>query len=159
MRDKRSLPGLIGALVVVLAALFGAGPAQAADSPSGHYLMLPTAPHSAAARSAVAHSPGISPAANKVVHVAVGDGVACDSGNFCTAVWDPTTNDWKVFFLFQCALYSLSYWNGDGYYANSQTGGAVAIVYGQSGNELVRAPVEPVTYLYNWDPAWSIRNC
>lgn len=164
MRNKkRSVLGLVAALAVASAALFVAGPTQAAtdsaDSKAGHVMVLPAAPHGVTPKSTAANSPGISPAADKVVHVAFDDHVVCTSGNFCTAVWDPTTNDWKVFFLFTCRKYYLSYWQGDGTYMNSQTGGAVAIFYGQNGNELKRIPAGEAHYPYNWDPVWSIRNC
>ncbi|AYC35912.1 hypothetical protein DWG14_00120 [Streptomyces griseorubiginosus] len=163
MRNMRSIIGFFGVLAVALAALFVAGPAQAAPqqgaAKDGHVLVLPAAPAGVTPRSAAANSPTTSPAAGRVVHVASGSTVNCTSGSLCTAVWDPTTGDWKVFFLYNCARYSLSYWNGGGYYVDSQTGGVTSYFYGQSGNVLKRFTPDNTVYSYDWTPVWSIRNC
>ncbi|MGI5376856.1 hypothetical protein ACQEV2_21925 [Streptomyces sp. CA-251387] len=167
MRDRRSLIGIIGALLCVLAAVFTAtapaqaAPAHSADAAPGRNLVAPPAPQGAQAAdlSAAAVSPGISPAAD-FIHVAPGGTFNCGSGNLCTEVWDPTTNSWKIYFLYRCARYSLSNWIGGGYYYDHQTGGVTSYFYGQSGNVLHSfKPDWPTLHSYNWDPVWSIRNC
>ncbi|MGI5456391.1 hypothetical protein ACQEWB_25140 [Streptomyces sp. CA-249302] len=156
MRDKRSVLGLIGALAIALAALFLAGSAQAADGPAGKVMVLPVPAQKLAP---AANAPTISPSVN-TTHVAYGGTITCPSGNLCAGVQDPTTNSWKIFYLFTCAKYSVSYWNGDGHYADSQTGGVTSYFYGQSGNELTHfTPDGGVDHPYNWGPVWSIRNC
>ncbi|MFE7895619.1 hypothetical protein [Streptomyces sp. NPDC057412] len=164
-RAQRSVFGVLGALILALAAVFAAGPAQAVSPSSGavadHALLIaPPAPSDAqAGASLAAASPGISPAVN-TQHVPAGGSFSCGDGNFCAAVWDPTTSDWKIFFLFACQRYSVSNWLGDGAYYNQQTGNATASIYGQSGNLLVSAPADGgIIHDIDWDAVWSIRNC
>jgi hypothetical protein len=162
MRDTRSILGLVAALAVAVAALFVASPAQAAPAhhgSGGSVMTLPAPAHAVSPRSAAANAPSISPSVN-TTHIAYGSSITCPSGNLCTAVQDPTTNSWKIFYLYTCRRYSVSYWNGDGHYADSQTGGVTSYFYGQSGNELTRfTPDGGVDHPYNWGPVWSIRNC
>ncbi len=162
MRDKRSILGILGAAALASGALFVTAPAQAAvpggDSVGGRVMTLPV-PDDARSVGAAANAPSISPSVN-TTHVAYGGSITCPEGNLCTAVQDPTTNSWKVFFLYTCRRYSVSYWNGDGHYADAQTGGVTSYFYGQSGNELLRfTPDGGVDHPYNWGPVWSIRNC
>ncbi|MCX4238969.1 hypothetical protein [Streptomyces ortus] len=163
-RAQRSVLGVLGALLLALAAVFAAGPAQAASPSPGaaadQRFIAPPAPSDAQARASLAAaSPGISPAVN-TQHVPSGGSFSCGDGNFCAAVWDPTTSDWKIFFLFACQRYSVSNWLGDGAYYNQQTGNATASIYGQSGNVLVSAPADGgISHGINWDAVWSIRNC
>ncbi|MFF1544721.1 hypothetical protein [Streptomyces sp. NPDC058291] len=141
MRTKRSLPGAIGTLALVLGSVCASGSAQAASS----------------ATSAV--SPTISPAAASQL-VPAGDHVDCDRGNFCAAVWDPTVSQWRVFFLYDCNRYYLSDWHGAGEVMNSQTDNAEATLYGQNGNVLQTFPVVTDDAPdVDWEPVWSIRNC
>ncbi|MEU9787294.1 hypothetical protein AB0H92_41165 [Streptomyces phaeochromogenes] len=165
VRARRSILGLIGALALMLAAVFTAGPAQAAvasgDSAAGLVLTAPPAPQdaqSASTRAVAANSPSVSPSASSV-HVAPGGTVSCPSGNLCTVVWDPTTNNWEVFFLYSCNRYYTSYWDGAGSYYDAQTGGVTSYIYGQSGNVLHSFRPDSVLHAYNWTPVWSIRNC
>ncbi|MFD3582006.1 hypothetical protein [Streptomyces sp. NPDC058683] len=159
MRDTRSIIGLLGALVVALAALFVAGPAQAADaSGTSRSITAPAAPAGASAKIAAANAPTTSPAVS-TTHVAPGGTAPCASGNLCAVVWDPTTSDYKVFYFYTCNRYSLSYWNGGGTYADHQTGGVTSYFYGQSGNVLATVTPDPATYSFDWTPVWSIRNC
>ncbi|MFE7766264.1 hypothetical protein [Streptomyces sp. NPDC057438] len=162
-RAQRSVLGVLGALILALAAVFAAGPAQAASPSPGaatNLLIAPPAPSDAQGEvSLAAASPGISPAVN-TQHVPAGGSFSCGDGNFCAAVWDPTTSDWKIFFLFACRRYSVSNWLGGGAYYNQQTGNATASIYGQSGNVLVSAPADGgILHDINWDAVWSIRNC
>ncbi|WP_416981299.1 hypothetical protein [Streptomyces sp. T028] len=164
-RAQRSVLGVLGALILALAAVFAAGPAQAsapsAGAASGHRQIAPPAPQGAQAADAsiAAVSPGISPAV-RTEHVASGGSFSCGDGNFCTAVWDPTTGDWKIFFLYECLRYSVSNWLGEGAYYNQQTGNPTATFYGQSGNVLhTSQPDGGIGWDYNWDAVWSIRNC
>ncbi|GAA4064981.1 hypothetical protein GCM10022233_44360 [Streptomyces shaanxiensis] len=160
VRAQRSVLGVIGALILALAAVFAAGPAQAASS-STNAAVAPPAPQGAQAAdvSIAAVSPGISPAAN-FIHVAAGGTFDCTSGSLCAAVWDPTTSDWKIYYLYTCARYSLSNWNGTGYYFDEQTGGVTSYFYGQSGNVLRSfKPDGGIRHEVDWTPVWSIRNC
>ncbi|MEU6140225.1 hypothetical protein ABZ848_07690 [Streptomyces sp. NPDC047081] len=162
MRDKRSVLGLLAAFAVALAALFVAGPAQAAapaaHGKAGHVLTAPAAPKDARAMSALAVSPGISPSTS-TTHVAPGATYTCNVGNFCAGVWDPTTSNWKVFFLYNCARYSLSNWNGTGFYWDNQTGNPTTYFYNQGGGVIATVTPGAGQVSYDWTPVWSIRNC
>ncbi|MEX1656449.1 hypothetical protein ABZ960_25280 [Streptomyces pseudovenezuelae] len=141
MRTKRSLLGAIGTMTLVLGSVCASGPAQAATSTP----------------SAVA--PTISPAAPSQL-VPAGDHVTCDTGNFCAGVWDPTADQWRVFFLYDCDRYYLSNWHGTGEVMNSQTDNAQATLHGQNGDVLRTFPVDTTDAPdVDWEPVWSIRNC
>ncbi|MES5820807.1 hypothetical protein [Streptomyces sp. RG80] len=140
MRPQRSLLGAVATMTLVSASVFVSGSAQAATS----------------ATSAVA--PTISPAASSQL-VPNGEHISCDTGNFCAGVWDPTVNQWRVFFLYDCHLYHLSNWQGTGEVVNSQTGNAQATTHGQNGALIQTYPVSADAPDVNWDPVWSIRNC
>ncbi|WP_405546806.1 hypothetical protein OG478_45335 [Streptomyces phaeochromogenes] len=140
MRLQRSLLGAVGTMTLVLASVSVSGSAQAASS----------------ATSAV--SPTISPAAPSQL-VPSGGHVTCDTGNFCAGVWDPTVNQWRVFFLYDCNRYYLSNWQGTGEVMNSQTDNAQATIYGQNGNMIQTFPVSTDAPDVDWEPVWSIRNC
>jgi streptogramin lyase len=74
------------------------------------------APPQAASAAPAAASPSISPAAEHSEHVAR-DKFAeypCPAGRACFAVWDDNTNNWLVFNLFRCGLYSVFNWRGGG---------------------------------------------
>lgn len=167
MRYRRSLLTSVGALSCLSATLFATGgPALAAvpsaDGPAARVVTLPPAPKGAgpavSAKAAAAASPTTSPAV-RTEHGPPGSTYVCDAGTLCTNVWDPTTNDWKTFFFYNCNRYYLSDWNGEGDYVDDQTGNVRSYFYDQSGNVLTsfQPGGEPVPY--NWDPVWSIRNC
>ncbi|CAL9279694.1 hypothetical protein [Streptomyces sp. SudanB182_2057] len=162
MRDKRSVLGLVAALAVALAALFFAAPAQAAapvnPTAGSRVLVTPPAPHGASAKTVLASSPGISPSVS-TSHLPPNTPYTCSSGNLCAVVWDPTTSDFKIFYLFNCAKYSLSYWSGNGNYYDAQTGGVTSYFYGQSGNVLKSFTPDFTNHTQDWSPVWSIRNC
>ncbi|MFD4860952.1 hypothetical protein [Streptomyces atratus] len=165
MRHKRSLIGAISALILVLTAGVTAGSAQAAapldQGGAGQVLRVPAAPAGAAVASGqglAATTPAVSPSAT-YRHMQPGSSFRCSSGALCTGVWDPTTSDWKVFFLTICARYSLSYWGGTGFYANNQTGSPTSTFYDSSGNAIKSfKPFSGLRY-QDWNPVWSIRNC
>ncbi|MFE2296168.1 hypothetical protein [Streptomyces sp. NPDC059452] len=142
MRTRSILSTAIAAAALLAAGMVpAASAAPAADGPS-----------------AAAQSPRVSPAAD-YFHTS-GPGYTCPTGNFCARVWDPTVQKYKVFKLYKCATYALSYWGGTGGYANRQTGSrATATFYGESGNVLRNVPVGASSTSYNWSPVWKIRNC
>ncbi|MFJ1589865.1 hypothetical protein ACIOD0_06365 [Kitasatospora albolonga] len=142
MRTRSILSTAIAAAALLAAGMVpAASAAPAADGPS-----------------AAAQSPRVSPSAN--YFYTSGPGYTCPTGNFCARVWDPTVGKHKVFKLYKCATYALSYWEGAGGYVNRQTGSrATATFYGQSGNVLKNVPIGGGTQSYNWSPVWKIRNC
>ncbi|MER7706611.1 hypothetical protein ABTX81_27410 [Kitasatospora sp. NPDC097605] len=135
-RPKRSAAlGAAVALTAALTAFAGAAPAQAAVSPT------------------------VSPAA-RFGHVPPDSDYQCAPGNLCALVWDPTTADYKIFYLYDCARYSLSGWNGQGFYADNQTGGVRSYFYGANGGVLKSfTPDGGANHTQDWTPVWSIRNC
>ena len=116
--------------------LLAAAPAQAAApadrAVSDTALTAPASPANAQAKSGVlARSPGISPAAERVRYVSSGS-YDCPYERLCARVWDPTVGQYKVFDLWACHTYSLSYWGGGGDgggFINNQTTGTVASFY------------------------------
>lgn len=140
MRPKRSLLGAVGTVTLMLASVLASGTAQAASSATS------------------AASPTTSPAVRSEL-LSAGSGIVCSSGNFCASVWDPAAGRFRVFYFYDCARYSLSNWNDWGEAQNSQTGGAVARIYGSSGNQLASYPADNGVYGVNWGPVYSIRNC
>ncbi|MFD5079918.1 hypothetical protein [Streptomyces sp. NPDC058371] len=163
MRDRRSILGIIGAVACLSAMFATTATAQAAapahSGPAGQVLTVPATVPGLSAKSAAAEPPTAWPKPNKIVHVPAGGSVTCDSGNLCTAVYDPTKADYVVFYLYYCDTYTLSNWSGSGSYRNSQTGGATAQFFGQSGNLLKSVPAGGSSSSYNWSPVYSIRNC
>ncbi|MES5820910.1 hypothetical protein [Streptomyces sp. RG80] len=169
MRSKRSILTTVSTSSVLLTAMFATGgPALAtvpsADGPAARVITLPPAPEGAGpavaakAEAAAAVSPTTSPAV-RTEHGPPGETYECEAGTLCTNVWDPTTNDWKTFFFYDCNRYYVSNWNGNGNYWNSQTGNVTSYFYGQSGNVLTSFQDVGKNVDYNWDPVWSIRNC
>ncbi|MGW6709333.1 hypothetical protein ACWGDE_31225 [Streptomyces sp. NPDC054956] len=165
MRVKRSILGMAGVSAMLLAAVFTTGSAQAAapseqGTAAARVLVAPPAP-AAAGQSAslvAASSPGISPWAPSN-HIAGNGTYTCSSGNLCTLVWDPTTSDWKVFYLNACNRYYVSNWNGNGWYNDNQTGGVWSFLYGSNGGELKRFQPGGGQTGVDWNPVYSIRNC
>ncbi|MFG2985655.1 hypothetical protein ACGFYQ_31105 [Streptomyces sp. NPDC048258] len=157
----RSLLGTAATAVLLVAGLTTtAGAAQApAASGSGRTMNMPAAPVDTGPRAVAAASPSVSPYAPSKHYPGGTTGVPCPTGSFCTAVWDYSSGDWEVFTFDPCARYSVSNWDGVGYYANNQTGDrATATLYGQAGNKLKDVQVG-VGGSYDWSPVWSIRNC
>ncbi|MEU0412213.1 hypothetical protein ABZ307_30930 [Streptomyces griseorubiginosus] len=161
MREKRrSLLGLLGALMLALAAAFAAAPAQAAAPPDrdlGHTVILPKPAGGVSTRS-VAAVPGISPSTN-VSYGVPGQSITCPSGNLCAGAWDTSRNQWKIFYLYSCKRYALTNWLDWGWFDNAQTGGAIGYFYGQNGNVLRTVYPGGGIQSYYWDAVWSIRNC
>lgn len=160
MRIKRPALGLVGGLACTAAAILTTGVAQAA-TPSNHQanahtLTAPTAPRGARPRAAAA--PRISPSV-PTKHVAPGGRYTCGKGRLCTAVWDPTTSNWKVFNLYKCHKYALAHWSGKGYYNDNQTGNVRSHFYGRNGKNLKSFTPGGGQKSVDWTPVWSIRNC
>ncbi|MBY8874311.1 hypothetical protein K7640_20990 [Micromonospora sp. PLK6-60] len=150
-----------GMLTVITPASAGAS-APVASTPVAA-APVAAAPVSAKAATvlAAAVSPGISPAANNVRYVSNPAATSCGYGVFCAFVLDPTVktaNKWKVFDLYYCKRYYLSYWQGNGSYNNQQYGGVWVTFYSQSG-KVLKSFNDKGPGTYNWDPVWSIRNC
>jgi hypothetical protein len=74
-------------------------------------------------------------------------------------VWDPTTGSYKVFKLYTCAKYSLSYWQGLGTYFDNQSSGARTTFYNSSSGVITSFYPDYTNHNYNWDPVSYIRNC
>jgi hypothetical protein len=163
MRIKRSLLGLAGTAMLVLASALTTTAAQAAPgsdaTPGGHLMTMPAAPDSAHRTPLLAAaSPSASPAV-RTAYAGAGGGVYCESGYFCASVWDPSAGQFKIFFFYTCNRYTLSSWIDWGEAQNSQTGGAVARLYGSGGGLLRSIPADNGVYAVDWSPVYSIRNC
>ncbi|WP_330294308.1 hypothetical protein [Streptomyces sp. NBC_00503] len=165
MRVKRSILGMAGVSAMLFAAAFTTGSAQAAapseqSTAAARVQVAPPAPATAAQPTSLvaAASPGISPSAPSG-HVPPSGTYGCSSGNLCTLVWDPTTSDWKIFYLNACRLYSVSNWNGNGWYLDNQTGGVWSYFYGSGGGQLTKFQPTGTQTGYDWTPVYSIRNC
>ncbi|MFE2108992.1 hypothetical protein ACFXAF_24445 [Kitasatospora sp. NPDC059463] len=162
---KRSALGVAGALTAVLTAFAGSAPAGAATTaaaPAGRVLVAPPAPPLQArteAAAIAAGSPTVSPAA-PFGHIPANSDYNCDPGYLCALVWDPTAGDYKIFYLYDCARYSLNGWNGQGFYADNQTGGVRSYFYDANGGVLKSfTPDGGANHTQDWTPVWSIRNC
>lgn len=163
---KRSVIGISSILVGMLVAVFAGAPAQAATvanhTAAGNVLIAPAAPSNARQLVAIpnAVAPTISPSVN-TSHVPPSTGYTCPYGDLCTVVWDPTAGSWKVFYLYNCARYTLYNWLGTGNYYDHQTPGTVSHYYGSSGNTLktFTATSSPTNVNQDWGPVYFIRNC
>ncbi len=89
----------------------------------------------------------------------------CPSGNFCTIVANPVTGGVRVFKLFTCTTYSMSFWEGSGFYIDNQTGNPGTVVFDRNmhalnppGTIFPDGPNAPAHGI-NWSPVWFIRNC
>ncbi|MFI6436292.1 hypothetical protein [Streptomyces sp. NPDC050759] len=158
----RKLAGLVAGAGLVLTMLLGAAPAQAADSAPRAVGSTAQQVGAHAEAGVLANSPGISPAAERIRYVD-GDTYDCSYGRLCARVWDPTVGRYKVFDLYACRTYSLSYWggggDGGGFY-NNQTTGTVARFYNQSGGVVHSSTAYSVAPAsWTWDPIWKIKNC
>ncbi|MCZ7412933.1 MULTISPECIES: hypothetical protein [unclassified Streptomyces] len=109
-----------------------------------------------------ATSPSISPAAKRIRYVTDGS-YSCSYGTLCLRVWDPTRGKYKVFDLYYCNTYHLSYWgsggDGGGFY-NNQTTGTVATFYNSTGGVYHSSTAYSVApSWFSWDPVWTVKNC
>ncbi|MFJ9242745.1 hypothetical protein [Streptomyces sp. NPDC101776] len=154
----RKLAGLVAGAGLVLTMLLGAAPAHAAQTPdSASPAVSSTAQYTPA--SALANSPGISPAAERIRYVDT-DTYDCPYERLCARVWDPNVGRYKVFDLYTCRTYSLSYWEGAGGFYNNQTTGTVARFYNGSGVDVHDSTAYSVAPAgWNWSPIWKIKNC
>ncbi|MEV6200066.1 hypothetical protein AB0M64_08845 [Streptomyces sp. NPDC051771] len=167
MQVRRKLVGLVAGVGLVIGGLLATVPAQAAApadrSPSDTASAVTVVPAAAPAEVGVrASAPTISPAAERVRYVTDGT-YSCPSGRLCARVWDPTQGKYKVFDLYRCNTYSLSYWSGGGDgggFKNSQTDGTVARFYNSSGGVAHSSTAPDIApSWWNWDPIWKIKNC
>jgi hypothetical protein len=144
--------GALGAALAMVLLAGATAPAQAAPG---------NAPAPAGAQSLGYDSPGISPPAERIRHVGLAGDYDCPTGRACFAVWDPVLLKYKVFDLYHCRLYSLSFWYGMGSFSNAQTGGAAVVLHGQNGPLPGSYPPtgSGAYYQLNWDPVWKIKPC
>lgn len=150
---------LVGAVMASVLTMTGPASALATEGgPGGQVVTGPSASPGVQSASIEAVSPTISPAARRVRYVS-NVSSPCPTGNLCVIVWDPTRPGYKVFDLYYCNRYYLSYWHGAGYFLNSQTGGVRSYFYDQHGKELRSFTPRPGLDYQSWDPVWSIRNC
>ncbi|MFI8324209.1 hypothetical protein [Streptomyces sp. NPDC085529] len=168
MHLRRRAAGLVAVVGLVFGGLLATAPARAA-APADRavsdtaLITVVAAPAGAQAESGVpATAPTISPAAERVRYVADGT-YSCPTGRLCARVWDPTRNTYKVFDLYYCNTYSLSYWGngGDGGgFKNYQTDGTVAR-FSNSAGTVVHTSTAPdvAPSWWGWDPIWKIKNC
>jgi hypothetical protein len=125
--------------------------------------VVPQAPDSAKSDGAkpnvapLVAAPTISPSVT-TEHVPAGGVASCSVGTLCTAVWDPTVNQFKIFHLFNCTTYTVSNWLGEGSFNDSQTGNPTSVFFGQSHNTLLSFTPGTVED-FNWDPVFFIKNC
>jgi hypothetical protein len=157
----RKLGAAILTLGLVVVGLAVPATAQAEESGvvgADRVLTAPAAPVGTQGVGAMATSPRISPSAS-YVHVAPGSSYTCKYGNLCTQVWDPVYSKWKVFSLYYCNTYSLSYWNGYGAYINNQTTGTKSYFYNSSGGVIRTSTAYGYDTSYDWTPVWKIKNC
>lgn len=153
MSLRRAITIAISTVLGMLVLAGASGPAQAAPD-------VPSAP--AGGLSVAAMSPGISPPAEHTYHIDYFDDYNCPLGRACMQVWDPTVGKWKIFNLFRCGTYNLSYWYGWGTMRNNQTDDAAVVLYGENGADLGSYPPSgPPEFFYqvNWTPVWRIKPC
>jgi hypothetical protein len=165
MGVKRSILGVVGVLAWMLTAVLATGSAQAAvpsnHDAGSHDMVLPSAPRGAESMSSqfvAATSPTISPAVH-TRHAKPGSIGSCSPGYLCAGVWDPTTLDWKIFDMYACNTYALSYWQGNGAYFDNQTNNVVSYFYDQSHRVRNSFTPDAKNHPYNWDSIWYIKTC
>ncbi|MEU3972097.1 hypothetical protein [Streptomyces bacillaris] len=149
-------------LAVTPAQAYESGEASGSADRQGVSQVLRTPPAPAGAPTGLgvmATAPQISPAAERVRQVAPGSSFTCSRGRLCAMVWNPVAKKWRIFDLYVCRTYSLSYWSGSGGYVNNQTPGTKASFYNQ-GNKVIHTSVAADAKSgYNWGPVWKIKNC
>ncbi|MFI9332988.1 hypothetical protein ACIGZJ_36315 [Kitasatospora sp. NPDC052868] len=145
MNLKRSAAGLLGAVALLPAVVVGTGSAQAAPVASARL---------------VAASPSVSPSVPTQYYRYETDmfGIPCPSGSLCISVDDPGAQKWKVFYFDPCRRYSVSNWEGGGYYINNQTGRVTTTFFDRWGNGFPNIPVG-AKGSFNWSDVWSLQNC
>jgi hypothetical protein len=138
--------------------LLGAAPAHAVQAPdSASPAVSSSAQHTQS--TALVSSPAISPAAERIRYVDTNT-YDCPYGRLCARVWDPNVGRYKVFDLYTCHTYSLSYWNDTGGFYNNQTTGTVAQFYNQSGGVVLSSTAYGTAPSgWDWGPIWKIKNC
>ncbi|AQS72204.1 hypothetical protein B1H29_24265 [Streptomyces pactum] len=156
---SRKSAGLVAGAGLVLTTLLSSAPAQAADSAPRAVGSTEQRVGAHADAGVPANSPGISPAAERIRYVS-GNTYSCPTGRLCARVWDPTRGTYKVFDLYYCKTYSLSYWGGRGGFYNYQTDGTAAKFYNSSGTVVHTSVARDTAHSgWNWDPIWKIKNC
>jgi hypothetical protein len=131
------------------------------DHEAGQTMRLPSAPSATTEtkpHSLYAVSPTISGNV-RTIHVSQPGYFTCETGNLCTWVWDPTTGDFKVFFLYNCATYHLYNWYGDGGFKDNQYGNPISTFWGQYWNKIRTFTPSPAQLTQNWNDVWHITNC
>lgn len=110
-----------------------------------------------------ANLPTISPPTD-FVDISPGGSTPCPSGNFCAGV--PIPGGQRVFKLFFCNTYSVSFWNGTGGYLDNQTGNPATRLLDQRRVEIKNNPSTPSPIFpgggqqsINWTPVWFVKNC
>jgi hypothetical protein len=155
MRKMWRTLALTGSTMLMMLAV-AAPPANAAPDPG-----TAGTQRAAAAVPPPSTSPAVAQYHRSTVHA--GD---CPSGHLCA--WVDVPDGWIQFNFFYCGRYTLSHWHdntifGSSYYANHQTGGAVARFYYQNGTQAFSAapdePYKPVPLNGGWEPIWSLRPC
>ncbi|MGW8983558.1 hypothetical protein ACWGQ9_12955 [Streptomyces parvus] len=168
MQVHRKMVGLVAGASLAAGSLLAVTPAQAddtartvgaADWEGGDKVLRTPSDPVGADVGVLATSPQISPAAERIRYVTSNTDYTCASGRLCTRVWDPVVKKWKVFDLWVCKTYSLSYWGGTGGYVNWQTKGTKAIFYKENGTQHSSSTAPTSTNSYNWNPVWKIKNC
>lgn len=164
---RRKVAGLIAGVSLVVGGLLATTPVQAAPSADRAVSTTTQTVRTSAAGTehkfgVMATSPSISPAAKSIRYV-TGSSYSCSYGTLCARVWDPTRGEYKVFDLYSCNTYSLSYWgsggDGGGFY-NNQTTGTVAKFYNSTGGVYYSSTAYDIApSWFNWDPVWKIKNC
>lgn len=113
------------------------------------------------AGSQFATAPSISPP-TVIQDIARNGTYSCPWHNFCAIVANPITGGWRVFRLLNCTTYSVSFWNGSGFYFDNQSGNPGTVVFDQNRN-----PLNPPGTIFpgggqqsiNWSPVWFVKNC
>ena len=172
MIKKQTATALAATMTAAMVPLLSMAPASARATPQGtrvtalgtRVTAIPArvgfAPaHKPTARvSPDTSSPGISPSV-KTLHIPIGGGFVCDAETLCAVVWDPNAENWAVFEMYVCDTYTLSNWNGSGYYLDNQTPGTVSYFFGEHGNALqVFGPGGGLTPV-DRSPVYFIQDC
>ena len=157
--------GILASSLAIATPAHAAAPANTgAANPGPGAVVLHAPPAPAGARTdlggAVPNttSPSVTPGASKV-YADPGGTYTCAVGTLCVGVWDPVHSLWAIFYLVQCHTYTLNFWAGDGFYYDNQTGGVTSFIYNQLGGILISFVPRPTQYNFDWNPAWSVKNC
>jgi hypothetical protein len=107
-----------------------------------------------ASSRAVAAIPSTSPAVERVF-ITGSQTTPCNPGYACAGV--AYGNGTYVFKFVHYDGYSVSHWEGLGYFLNNQTGGAGARYDNQNGSERGCVPAGIIRYNLDWHPVYRIR--